>query len=496
MTMPQKKRTYGTGGIEPSGRGFRARPRVGGKRAELGTFATREEAESVLRGFVAAQAQGEIETSALTLARYGERWLDRRERKGNRAIMSDRSRWAKHIATAFFASWPLTQIARRDVKRWLVDLEERQGTRTHKPIGWQTRKHAFNLLRRAFRDAVDDELIAENPCRDIEYERPSDESGENGWTYLTPEEQERLLAAASPTIVRRELLLAAVALGTGLRQGEQWCLELRDLHLEDASPWLYVRWGSPGKPPKNGRARRVPLFGVALEAVIEWVDGLAAYAPKNPLGLVFPTPRGARRQTSKTPPSWPAILRASKLFPEARHDGRRLRWHDLRHSCASALVAGWWGRAWTLIEVRDVLGHRSVTTTERYAHLAPGVIGAAAAGTDGPKLARVGEGFDVDETTRNQLRVWRDSNARPSASEAGGEPKDLAALRALRAIVRAKSERVIKSVAQRNRFARGHAVEAADATLELLDGLDAVERAERDPGAEVVELSTRRRARP
>ncbi len=50
--------------------------------------------------------------------------------------------------------------------------------------------------------------------------------------------------------------------------------------------------------------------------------------------------------------------------------GRHVHWHLLRHTFASSLVAGWWGRRWSLEEVRQVMGHSSITVTERYAHLA------------------------------------------------------------------------------------------------------------------------------
>jgi len=48
-----------------------------------------------------------------------------------------------------------------------------------------------------------------------------------------------------------------------------------------------------------------------------------------------------------------------------------VRFHDLRHTCASHLIMGTWGRAWRLEEVQVVLGHASRTTTGRYARLAP-----------------------------------------------------------------------------------------------------------------------------
>jgi site-specific recombinase XerD len=51
-----------------------------------------------------------------------------------------------------------------------------------------------------------------------------------------------------------------------------------------------------------------------------------------------------------------------------RHYKMPVRWRDLRHTCGSSLVGGW-GHRWSMTEVRDMLDHRSITTTQRYAHL-------------------------------------------------------------------------------------------------------------------------------
>jgi site-specific recombinase XerD len=62
-------------------------------------------------------------------------------------------------------------------------------------------------------------------------------------------------------------------------------------------------------------------------------------------------------------------------------------WHSFRHTCAAALVSGMWARRWTLEEVKGLLGHESITTTERYAHLADSALRQAAAETYKPAIS-------------------------------------------------------------------------------------------------------------
>lgn len=75
-----------------------------------------------------------------------------------------------------------------------------------------------------------------------------------------------------------ERALMGAAIGTGMREGELWNNELADLHLDEAEPYIFVRYGSEGKPPKNGKTRRVPLFSVALASMRRWLD-LSPTAP-------------------------------------------------------------------------------------------------------------------------------------------------------------------------------------------------------------------------
>ncbi len=57
---------------------------------------------------------------------------------------------------------------------------------------------------------------------------------------------------------------------------------------------------------------------------------------------------------------------------------RDFRIHDLRHTCASLVIS----EGVPLASIRDLLGHSSVTVTERYAHLKPEAVREAVAVLD------------------------------------------------------------------------------------------------------------------
>lgn len=125
--------------------------------------------------------------------------------------------------------------------------------------------------------------------------------------------------------------------------------------------------------------RNVPLFGIALAAAQN--QSLVLDARGAGLGdYVWPAPRGGPRD-KKPPTGWRDWLLLAGI-------SRRVRWHDLRHTCAASLVSGWWGRAWSLEEVKQLLGHSSITITERYAHFSKNVLQRAADETVAAQLAQ------------------------------------------------------------------------------------------------------------
>ena len=362
-------------------------------------FGTEQEATALQLTVSRAAA----DPNAETLRTYGETFLEWRETKQKvRDIKSDKSRWHKHVEPAAIASMPLRELRPVHVEAW---AEKLLGSA-------QTRRHALNLLRRCLARAKRERIIGENPAIGVRIEG----SDPDAWSYLSPPEQ--LLITTSPLIPEHDRCAIAFAIGTGLRQGEQWALQLIDVHVKGPDPHVVVRWGSKGKPTKTGRVRTVPLFGLALQAARRMLELLPGYLRsqsgkkmyKNEHGLLFPACRGGYRRGKKPPRGWSAWL--LKLGIRGM-TGQQVVWHSLRHTCATNLVSGAWGRRWTLQEVAELLGHESVETTERYAHMAEGTLTRAARET--VVLSRRCHGRSKSS------RATVDSNHWPSAPEANHE---------------------------------------------------------------------------
>jgi integrase len=383
-------RPRGSGTIEPCAGGFRARLPGRGARRLPGIFATEAEADRLLDAALASLAESSAR-HGVTLASWGHTAIDRREIAGQRAARSYRSVWRAHVADTPLGARLLVHVTTADVRAWVAGLATRRvqpghghgdavkRKRAREVIAKSTAQNALNLLRVVLRDAVESGLVTANAAKDVELPTAirKRQRHDKGWTYLLPDEQRALVT--SPTIPLRERLALAFALGTGARQREQWAIRIADLNLADGLVTL--------RETKNGKPRTVPLLPIARLAVDHWLE----IRPASP--WLWCSVRGHRR--SSDPRDWQKWTEAA-LPASKRHDGRHVRWHDLRHSCATSLVQGWWGRAWSLEEVRDQLDHESVTTTERYAHLDGGIARKAAALTKespGPALAMLENPF-------------------------------------------------------------------------------------------------------
>jgi integrase len=356
---------------------FRPRLPVEGERQSLGLFDTLEEAEEALAA--ARELRGAAE-SGTTLRAWGEAWLTKREKGGRvRGWKKERACWKTHVAPSALAAMPLSRIRRVHVVTWLDALAAKEPRVARQTIG-----HARRLVIGALEAAIDGGRIDRNHARGARLPI-RDESTVERWTWLTQDEIARVLALpihdsrqrggkggrkpGHVTSAQRSAFIVAVY--AGLRAGELWGLRWRDVILDERRPELVIRY-SRDEATKSGVVRRVPLLAPARAALEAW----KAVAPGVGEALVWPAEDG-RCHRDGFDAGWARV----RVLAEIEERQPRPRWHDLRHTCASHLVQGTWGRAWSLPEVRDFLGHGNIRVTERYAHLAPGGLHDAARAT-------------------------------------------------------------------------------------------------------------------
>lgn len=169
--------------------------------------------------------------------------------------------------------------------------------------------------------------------------------------FLDDEERARLLAAVRASSWDRLYPLVLLAITTGARRGEIARLTWADIDLARALASVHVT--------KNGHPRVLPL----VPAVVELLTALRKQDARrfDSVGrrLVFHSPRRPDQAFEFTP-AWHKALAAAKID--------NFRFHDLRHCCASYLAQ----QGASLLEVADVLGHKSMAMVQRYAHLSTG----------------------------------------------------------------------------------------------------------------------------
>lgn len=191
-----------------------------------------------------------------------------------------------------------------------------------------------SLLSSIFAVAVRDSRAPENPVRKVSRRRESP----GRIRYLQPNEEPKLRKAIRAEWKDREPEFD-LALNTGMRKAEQFELKWSDVNLQQKSLTVFG---------KTGR-RFIPINAPAKKALLK------LHRLSNGSQFVCPHKKTEQQQDYRR---W-----FEYCLGEAKIGN--FRWHDLRHTFASRLIMS----GVDLRTVQVLLGHRSIVTTMRYAHL-------------------------------------------------------------------------------------------------------------------------------
>ena len=352
-----------------------------GKRVSLAKWANREikskaEADKALDDLRAAIRAGTfdergleppVEKSPLTFSKFADVYKQRHVLAKGLALTDTIDYRLKPLIERF-GDRLLSEIKTADIEDFVADLRKPRVVnnlegRTLTPASIN---RTLGLLRHMLNWAVGREYLDRTPFRRGTEVLIRLELEDNKRRRRVSEEEETaLLAVASPHL--RSMIIAA--LDTGMRRGEMLALKFGDIDWKRRV--IVLR----GPTTKSRRTRVVPIGTSRLLAVLEWLRLDSTGERKDDQVAVFSNEAGEPLKTFKK--AWlVAVLKAHGYDPKWRKGSYKdltadcqqrfreinLHWHDLRHEYASRLVE----RGVPLAQVRDLLGHASILTTERY----------------------------------------------------------------------------------------------------------------------------------
>ncbi len=175
--------------------------------------------------------------------------------------------------------------------------------------------------------------------------------------FLTRDEAAQLLEALQP-ISQQVHDMALLSMNTGMRAGEVFSLSWGRVDM--------VR-GQIQIVDTKSKRNRVAYMTDVVKAMFTRLHGKA----QDVNALVFPDTRGRRAVSiSKTFGRTVEALGFNNAIVDSR---QRVVFHSLRHTFASWLVEN----GTDLYTVKELLGHASITLTERYSHLSENTLKAA-----------------------------------------------------------------------------------------------------------------------
>lgn len=264
-----------------------------------------------------------------------------------RTVLSYLSQWRKFLAEIQLADvQAVTSATVHDFQRWLFYQPTHHGGQ--RTVASQNRvlsgvKGFFAFLR-------EEGVIARDPAEGLTLAREPQTLPRN---VLTPQEARKIIERpdTGTALGYRDRAILEVLYATGLRKSELMNLTLADVNLDEEL--LRINGG------KGAKDRVCPLSRIACAFLESYIKAIRPeLLASRTSDRLFVSLRG--RPISKN-----ALGALVEKYAQRAGVKKHVTCHLWRHSCATHLVKN---KA-NLRHVQEILGHRSLATTERYLHL-------------------------------------------------------------------------------------------------------------------------------
>jgi integrase/recombinase XerD len=240
----------------------------------------------------------------------------------------------------------ITTATLTDFQRWFYY----QPTKRGQARGVVNQNLVLATVKSFFRFLKNEGFIHGNPAEAVEYAREPRSLPRN---VLTPKEANRIIDSIDTTTALgyRDRTILEVFYATGVRNQELRNLTVADANLEEEL--LRVNGG------KGGHDRVVPLSRVACKFLETYIKGIRPQlVGGKATDRLFVSMRG-------NPIDGHTVGDVVKKYAKLASVKKHVTPHVWRHTCATHLVKN----EANLRHVQDILGHRSLHTTERYLSL-------------------------------------------------------------------------------------------------------------------------------
>src|SRR5680860_441472 len=298
-----------------------------------------------------------MEPSRETLDSYLDRWLETAVKPRVRErTHDDYAKALKRYVRPKLGTRPLAKLSALDIQSVYNQMLDRG-------LSAASIRYTHAVLRNALKQAVTWQLIPRNPADLVVLPRQERKEMQ----HLGPEEAKRFLTAAEDDSLYPLFLLA---LTTGMRPGEYKALQWKDVNFQNSA--ITVRRSLNNKreiqETKTAKSRRsIQMIPALTRALAEHKrrqaeDRLASAEESENNDLVFATGEGEPLRHRNL------VRRHFKRILERAGLSEDVRLYDLRHSCATLLLASGVNPK----IVQEILGHSSpMLTLAVYSHVTP-----------------------------------------------------------------------------------------------------------------------------